>query len=233
MTPLYPIPHDKEGKFIKRNNRFVGEVEIEGLCHLVHIHDPGRLKELLYPGNKVLVQEAKNKNRKTKWDLIAARKKDEWILVHSGFHRKISEELISRGKIRGLEEIEQIKAEVKVDHGRLDFCVFLEKNKIWIETKGCTLFKKDVALFPDAPTERGTRHIRALIELRERGDRAMLLILIFSPSARCFSPNKDTDPKFSETFSMALDRGIEIRPISLYYDGEYIYFSKEIPLCIK
>ncbi len=231
MMELYPIISEKKGIFLKRLNRFVGIVEIDELCHRVHIHDPGRLKELLYPGNTVLVSSAKNKNRKTRWDLIAARRKGEWVLVHSGFHRRISEILLSRGIVRGLEKIEDIKAEVKIEDGRLDFCVFSQGKKIWIETKGCTLFREGMALFPDAPTKRGTRHLRSLIKLREQGDRTMLLLLIFSPSVECFYPNKDTDPAFFKTFFIAFARGVDIRPISLYYDGTSVYFSREIPLC--
>ncbi len=227
---IFELPDTKKAIFIKRPNRFLGIVKLDDLEHKVHIHDPGRLKELLFPGNKVLITPVDGKNRKTNWDLLAAKKEDEWIFVHSGYHRKFSQTILEQGLIRQLRPMEKLMPEIKVDGGRLDFLGTIKGQRIWIEVKGCTLIKGDMALFPDAPTKRGTKHISTLIKLKEQGDRAAVVLLIFSKKAHIFSPNKNTDPKFYEEFYKAMEAGVEVYPVSLFLDGNKIYFNRLISI---
>ncbi len=230
---LLNIPYSHKAIFLDRPNRFLGVVRMnkgEGEEE-VHIHDPGRLKELLYRGNEVLIRTAKGKNRRTRWDMLAARKKKEWIFIHSGYHSKIAHRLFELSLIKALNRVEDIRPEVKVPDGRLDFQVKMDGISIWIETKGCTLIDRGIAFFPDAPTKRGRKHLQSLMELKAKGERAALLILIFSKNVLCFSPNKDTDPLFAEAFFSAIERGVEVYPVSLSYNGTDIYFYREIPLC--
>ena len=233
-VPVLEIPCDAEGIFLERPNRFLGIVDIlllgEKNDEKVHVHDPGRLEELLYPGNRVLLRRAGGKNRKTKWDLIAARYEDEWILVHSGYHRAISEWVLG-SDFSPFGEAMEIQPEVTVGHSRLDFVITdPEGNEIGVEVKGCTLALDGVALFPDAPTERGRRHIETLMEMIEGEKKAGLLILVFRRDAKFFLPNEATDPKFAEVFRSGIERGVMVHPLLFSYDGEMVYYEGAVPV---
>ena len=116
----------------------------------VHVRDPGRLKELLYPGNKVLVKHKSGEKRKTQWEIIAAWD-NEWVLINSGYHRAISEAILNNPKISPFGELDGLKAEVTVGHSRLDFMLEKDEGQIALEIKGCTLEIDNIALFPDLP----------------------------------------------------------------------------------
>jgi len=218
----------KEAIFLKRPNRFLGIVRIDGKEEKAHVHDPGRLEELLYSGNRVLVKKADRKGRKTAWDLIAAEYGGKWILTNSAYHRQISEYVVRNILFPGADER---KAEVTDGHSRLDFVVKDGGDITGIEAKGCTLTEKGIALFPDAPTERGRKHLHTLMDMIDRGQKAMLMVLIFRDESVCFSPNDRTDPKFAATFREAVKRGVEVRPFVLDYDGKAVRLVKEIGVC--
>ncbi len=220
------VKWDREGIFLSRPNRFTGIVEIDGKKEMVHVHDPGRLEELLYHENRVLIKRAENTSRKTKWDLIASNHDGKWVFTNSGYHRKISERMMHM-----LFPDAEIIPEVKVGHSRLDFIVKKNGKIAGVEVKGCTLTENGVALFPDAPTERGRRHLETLINMVEKGKDAMLLVLVFRADSRCFAPNERTDPKFAETFVKAVEKGVEIRPALMEYDGETVWWKGEIRMC--
>jgi sugar fermentation stimulation protein A len=229
-----PIDWDLEAIFLQRPNRFLAHIEIDGYdgYHEAHVHDPGRLKEILIPGNKVLVRKAKNTSRKTSWDLIAGSVGKYWVLINSSFHRRISENLLSRDDINPFGPSVSLKPEVKVGNSRLDFLMKDESGKdLYIEVKGCSLTSAGKALFPDAPTTRGNRHLKELIELRRNGNRAGVLILVLGPRAECFSPNFETDPVFSDTFIDAVRAGVEIHPIQFKLREHEMEYCGPIPLC--
>jgi sugar fermentation stimulation protein A len=234
--PVIEIPWDARGIFRSRQNRFLGIVDITSPKKekkknvKVHVHDPGRLKELLYPENQVLLRRATTTNRKTKWDLIAALYDEEWILTHSGFHRQIAEWVINNPKISPFGKVTNIKPEAQFKESRLDF-LLTKKNgkKIWVEVKGCTLAEDGIALFPDAPTERGRRHIQALISAKKRGAESAIMILVFRPDAESFAPNEETDSEFSEIFFKAVDEGVKVYPLLFQYKDEMIQYNGKIP----
>jgi len=235
---LFELPWDAQSTLLSRPNRFLALVDItdpNGTIipgEKVHVHDPGRLRELLYPGNRVLLKRADSAKRKTKWDLIAARCGEEWVPVHSGYHRRIAETILANPEINPFGELKKVKAEVKMGHSRLDFLLTREDDsRLVVEVKGCTLTIDGVALFPDAPTERGRRHLETLMEVRERGLDAAVLILVFRSDSKCFSPNQGTDPKFATTFWKAMEAGVEVHPLVLGYDGKTLSFLKRIPVC--
>ena len=233
VAKVMDLSWDSEGIFRSRPNRFLGIVDISGPVEtkgeMVHVHDPGRLEELLFPGNRILLKKASGKKRKTKWDVIAARFENEWILIHSGYHRAISEWML-REKHNPLGPLKDIRPEVTVGHSRLDFvCRDKDDRVIGVEVKGCTLAVDGVALFPDAPTERGRKHLETLIEMKRSGKRAALMVLVFRFEARCFSPNELTDPRFAETFRKAVKLGVEVYPLVFRYDGEKISYMGKIP----
>ncbi len=224
MEKLYEIQIDAEAIFLKRLNRYLAEVELEsGETELVHVHDPGRLKELLYPGNRIKLKKAKNTERKTKWDVISADADSEDVLVNSMYHRYISQEILKKPNLNPLGELDSIKAEVKYGNSRIDYLVEKSGKKIWIEVKGVSLSENGVAMFPDAPTTRGQRHLKELMEIRNKGDRAAVYFLILRTS-KTFRPRGETDPKFAELFYEAMDSGVEVYPILLEYKGGVVYY---------
>lgn len=231
MKPLLRVETDAKGKFVERPNRFLGIVNIDGKEEEVHVRDPGRLEEILYEGNEVLLKKAENKNRKTKWDLIAGKVKDNWIFINSGYHRKIVENVLSDEEISPYTDVDNIAPEVKLGDSRIDFLLEKDDERIWMEVKGCTLAEGGAALFPDAPTERGTRHVEELREVMENGDRAALLILVFRPDVKCFAPKEDTDPEFAEAFRKAQMEGMEVHPLQFKFKSGTLYYKKRIPVC--
>ncbi|MBO8138943.1 MAG: DNA/RNA nuclease SfsA [Thermosipho sp. (in: Bacteria)] len=229
---IFKIPFTHKGKFLERINKYVGLVELSNKeLALVHIHDPGRLIELIFPGNEVLLKYISNPNRKTSYDLIAAKKQNEWVLVNSIYHRKIAEKLLNSGMIIN-DKILSIKPEIIFKNSRLDFYVKTKNFSFLIEVKGCTLSKNKIALFPDAPTKRGLKHLNELIEAQKLGFKTTLLILVFARS-KCFSPNFEIDPKFSKTLLDAIQHKIEMIPVQLFYslEDQYIKFIKILPFC--
>jgi len=234
-----------EGVLIERSNRFLA------ICNLydkgqiknekVHVHDPGRLKELLYPGNKILVRRApEGTKRKTKWDMIAARYDNKWIFINSAYHRKISEYILNDESINPFGIPGKIIPEVSFGHSRIDFVIRYEDDgnndtyssnrDIAIEVKGCTLAINGKALFPDAPTSRGARHIDTLLNIKNNGMRAGIMMLVFR-DAECFLPFEKRDPIFAEKFYKGIKEGIEIHALQLEFDGLSITYRREIPVC--
>ncbi len=220
---MLEIPGVERAKFKARLNRFLVELE-DG--RLAHLHDPGRLRELLVPGREIIVRKVEGRKRKTDLDVLAVRYRNYWVFVHSGYHSRIAEKLIPTlfGPIRARE--------VKLGNSRVDF--LLEDGRP-LEVKGCTLRKGGVALFPDAPTKRGARHVSELIQFMTNGSKAAILFLIFRAEARCFYANKEIDQEFADIFEQAYKRGVQIIPLQFYYDAkeEWLYYKGKLPLCKK
>ena len=229
---LMDITHDEEAIFLSRENRFLGRVKLKstGEIHDVHVRDPGRLEEILYQGNEVLIRKADNPNRKTGYDLIAGKVKDNWILVNSGFHRQITEIILEDEMLSPFCKIDSYTAEQQLGKSRIDFLLEKHGEKIWLEVKGCTLAIDGTALFPDAPTTRGKRHIEELISAEENGDRAALIFLIFRPDAECFRPYEKRDPDFSRTFWKAVEEGVDVYAVQLEYENGALYYKGQIPV---
>ena len=201
------------GKFIDRPNRFVVVFETEpGLTETAHLRDPGRLKELLIPGAKLLLRKAKpNPKRKTKYDVIAVFNQDIWVLINSGFHSDIAADLIESGLIKELSNYSILRREYTYGKSRIDFLLTnQEKFKMLLEVKGCTLVEKGLAKFPDAPTLRGKKHLEELSHSIRDGFKAAALFLIIRNDATEFTPNTAMDPDFSAALGSAMENGVFI-----------------------
>lgn len=232
MKKLIDISFDDKGVFIERVNRFLGKVRLpdEGSVP-VHVRDPGRLEEILYEGNEVLLKTVDDEKRKTDYDLIAGKVDEDWILVNSGYHREIAETILEDEEIDPFEDIISYEAEQTLGESRMDFLVESGEGEIWMEVKGCTLAREGTALFPDAPTKRGRRHVDELNDVLEKGGSAALMVLVFRPDAECFAPNEDTDPRFTASFWRAVGNGLDVHPMVLEYLDGKLYYKKKIPLC--
>ena len=208
-----------EGKLVKRDNRFVASVIYQNKTLTCHLHETGRLRELAYPNNDVLFVQ--RPGRKTCCKIIAMKGSNGWVITNTALHRNLATCLFPKEY--------RVKPEVKLYESRIDF--FIEPN-IFVETKGITLVKGGVALFPDAPTERGRKHLKALISAVSEGYKAMIWFLVMRDDAQCYYPNYLTDEKFESLFFEAIKAGVESRAslFKLKNDGS-IYYIKDIDLC--
>ncbi len=231
VKKIYEINCDQKGIFIERPNRFIAQVKLDtGSLETVHVHDSGRIRELLFEGNRVNIKSASNPKRKTKWDMISALSDDgEEILINSAYHRYISENIIRDPEISPFGNIESLKAEVKYGSSRIDYMLTKNGKNIWVEVKGVSLSVDRVAMFPDAPSTRAQKHLKELMELLEKGERAAVLLLIFRNSDY-FRPKWETDPVFSELFYEARERGVEIYPVQLELKGGDINYKGLLPI---
>ena len=195
--------------FIARPNRFIAKVELEGKELTVHVKNTGRCKELLLPGAVVYLEKAANPERKTPYDLVAVEKDGGVINIDSQAPNVVVKEwLLSRG------EYDLVKPEHKYGNSRIDF--YMEKGpegqdgKYLMEVKGCTLFVEGAGYFPDAPTERGTKHLKELTASIKLGYRPMVAFVIQGEGIREVRPNKATDPDFAKAFNAAKKAGVDI-----------------------
>ena len=213
--PIFEIPNLMIGTFKTRPNRFVAEIEYKGKTETAHVHDPGRLEELFIKGVEVLFTHSKGK---LKYYIKAVKCQNEWILIDSAQHSKIALKVFSF--LPEFSNVKEIKKEVKLGKSRIDFML----DGIPLEVKGVSLVKDNLALFPDAPTERGTRHVNEIIE-----HEGIILFLIFRKAEK-FAPNWETDSKFSEKLSEARKKNIPIIPIQISFDGKMLYYHGKIKL---
>lgn len=199
-----------QGIFLERPNRFLVIFEKDGKSFKAHLRDPGRLKELLIPGTPLLLRAAqKSTHRKTGYDVVAVWKDEIWVLINSGFHSDLAEELIENGLVPEFSGYKVIKREYTYGKSRIDF--FLGgKEEMLLEVKGCTLVEEGWAKFPDAPTERGKRHVEELNRAKKEGFKAVILFLIIREDAQVFSPNWGMDPDFAAVLKQASQKGVKL-----------------------
>lgn len=205
-----------EGIFLKRPNRFIAQVLIDGKEETVHVKNTGRCKELLVPGVKVILEDCSyNPGRKTRYSLIAVWKGDMLVNMDSQVPNAVVFEALKEGKIRGFEDISYLKREVTFGKSRYDIYFESKNQKGFIEIKGVTLESNDISMFPDAPTERGAKHVLEMIEAVKQGYRGILFFLIQMKGPRAFRLNWQMDRVFSEAVKLASENGVEI----LAYDS--------------
>ena len=221
-----------EGTFLERPNRFIAYVNIEGRKETVHVKNTGRCKELLTAGSKVYLSVADNPNRKTKYDLIAVEKQREGkspllINMDSQIVNDVAEEWLKRGKLFSDRAV--VRREVTYGKSRFDFYIEDQERKVFLEVKGVTLEHNGVVSFPDAPTERGVKHIRELIQCTEEGYEAYILFIIQMKDVTSFYPNDSTHKAFGDALRQANKAGVKIlaydckvTPKSIELDGQIV-----------
>lgn len=194
-----------EGKFKARPNRFIAQVEIDGKMETVHVKNTGRCGELLVPDAEVCLAAADNPQRKTKYDLVAVKKSGlGWVNIDSQAPNNIVEAWLAT------QNCSYIKREFAYDASRLDFYFEKDGKKYLLEVKGCTLEIDGQGYFPDAPTQRGTRHLRELIKAQQEGYHGIIAFVIQMPKVKNVLPNDRTDKKFTEAFYEAKQAGIRV-----------------------
>ena len=195
------------GIFLSRPNRFIAHIEIDGAVEICHVKNTGRCRELLVPGCTVWCQRSDNPNRKTKFDLIAVRKGDRLINMDSQAPNKAAGEWLAD---RGLGEISELRPEVRHGDSRYDFSFLKDGKRCFLEVKGCTLEEDGVCAFPDAPTERGAKHICGLTEAARASYGAYILFVIQMSDVKYIRPHDETDPAFGAALREAAQNGVHI-----------------------
>ncbi len=213
------------GRFVRRNNRFLVTARIGRGSALAHLPNPGRMKELFHPGAKLILAKAGRADRKTLYDVVGVVKAQEKILLDTRLSNSIAEEAILMGKIASLGGYHVLKREFSWNSSRFDFLLGKHGSKCIVEVKASTLRKGSMALFPDAPTKRGRRHLMDLIRATRRGYRTCILFMVHRDGAKWFSANRDTDPDF---FS-ALSSGVESYAYECRWRKNTIAVTREIP----
>lgn len=209
-----------EGKVIDRPNRFLVNVMTKDGPLKCHIHDPGRLKELIYPGNRVLYRPTSG--IKTSHSITAAYDRGQWIPTDTRIHSTVASRFLP----------DDSEKEVRIGNHRIDF----RHGDTLIEVKGCTMLERNIATFPDAPTKRGREHLKLLGEHARNGHKAIIMVLTFREGAESFQPNEATDPDFAEEFRLALRDGVEyfiprfsFENASVVYHGNIHPVEKYLP----
>lgn len=209
-----------KGIFKNRPNRFIAEVEVDGKIEIAHVPNTGRCKELLVDGAAVYLKPSDNPKRKTRFTLHFVVNKGELVSLYSQEANGIVYDAILNGKIKELQGYSYHQREKQVDDSRIDIYLANQKDdccgmeflvdSCYIEVKGVTLIVDGEARFPDAPTERGAKHLKELIKLKNEGNRAVVFFLIQHPAGNDFRPNWENDPMFSQTLVEAENAGVEI-----------------------
>jgi sugar fermentation stimulation protein A len=194
-----------KAKFIARPNRFIAKVELDGNELVVHVKNTGRCRELLLPGATVYLEKAANPERKTPYDLVAVEKDGRIINIDSQAPNAVVKEWLL-----GLGSYDVVKSEYTYGASRIDFYMEKGDTRYLMEVKGCTLFRDGVGYFPDAPTERGAKHLRELTGAIKEGYHSIIAFVIQGEGISEVRPNVDTDPEFAKAFYEARDAGVEI-----------------------
>ena len=195
------------GVFRDRPNRFIAHVEIGGAVETVHVKNTGRCRELLVPGAKVWCQKSGNPARKTKFDLICVEKGQYLINMDSQAPNRAVREWLLGG---GLGEIEALRPETVHGDSRFDFAFRKGDKQCYLEVKGVTLESGGVCAFPDAPTERGAKHLRGLRRAVSEGCECYVLFVIQMRPAAYLHPNDATDPAFGAALRQAAEAGVHV-----------------------
>ena len=200
------------GSFISRPNRFIAHVEVNGEEKVCHVKNTGRCRELLIPGARVILEKASSATRKTEYDLIAVYKGDRLINIDSQApNRVFGEWAIDCGFFGSLRSI---RPEYTYKSSRFDFYLTADGKNIFVEVKGVTLEKDGVVLFPDAPTERGVKHLKELCDAVKNGYKCYVFFVIQMEECSFFTPNAETHRQFADALREAHEAGVNIRAMT-------------------
>ncbi|MDR1621782.1 MAG: DNA/RNA nuclease SfsA [Synergistaceae bacterium] len=201
----------KQARFLWRPNRFIANIELGGQEEIAHVKNTGRCKELLVPGATIFVQKADSSSRRTQYDLIAVYKGSRLINMDSQAPNKVFAEFVRAGNL--FENVTLIKPETRYKDSRADFYIEADGREIIVEVKGVTLEKDGVVLFPDAPTERGVRHLEGLCEAKAEGYDAYAVFIVQMKDVLYFTPNDETHKAFGDALRKAASEGVSVLAI--------------------
>ncbi len=214
-----------QGRFVQRLNRFSAEVEIDGTIHKVHVKNTGRLDELLLPKAKVTLQRIDSDTRSTEYDLISVYKPHlKWVNIDSLAPNALMKQFYEGAGF------DLVKPEFTYGSSRFDFYMERDGNKFLSEVKGCTLAAPipGFGLFPDAPTERGVKHLREMAEAAESGYRCSIVFVIQMNGIRQVNPNDETQPEFRQALVHAVKAGVQVVCHGCHVEADRIWISSVV-----
>ena len=245
------------GIFLQRPNRFIAHILINGKEEVCHVKNTGRCRELLIPGCTVYCAVSDNPQRKTKYDLIAVEKciENQIVFANSGIpsqrvkstpeaHSTLLVNMDSQAPNAAVKEwlrsgaspfgkIDFLKPEYKYGNSRFDFYLECNSRKIFLEVKGVTLEDNGIVLFPDAPTERGVKHVRELIRCHEEGFETYVLFVVQMEHAQYFTPNRKTHPQFADALCDARDAGVQLLAYTCKVAPDVMNIDKELKISLS
>lgn len=215
------------GTFLARPNRFIAHVEINGRTEVCHVKNTGRCRELLPPGAKVWCQVSDDPKRKTKYDLITVQKGERLINMDSQAPNAAAKEWLQSG---GLGAVTDLRPETTHGDSRFDFSFALDGKKCFLEVKGVTLENDGICAFPDAPTERGVKHLKGLTLAAAEGYDAYVLFVIQMENVKLLHPNDQTDPTFGIALRAAAAAGVKILAMDCHITENTMTIQRPVPV---
>ncbi len=219
-----------KGCFLARRNRFLVAVKVKNRPTLAHLPNPGRMKELLHRGASLVLVRKEGRNRKTRYEVLGIVKGREKILLDTRLSNDIAEEAIRMGRISPLRGYSLVRREFTWVNSRFDFLLSRRGSKCIVEVKASTLLRGSVALFPDAPTARGRKHLMTLTRAKHIGYRTCVLFMVHRIGATSFAPNANTDPRFSQAFWVTRAAGVEAYAYECRWERRSIRVARRIPI---
>ena len=216
------------GVFISRPNRFIAHIDVAGEPVVCHVKNTGRCRELLLPGAKVWLERGTNPKRKTAYDLIAVQKGDKLINMDAQAPNKVFAEWAANFE----PKLQSLRSEYTYGQSRLDFCITTEEGLHLVEVKGVTLEEDGHTRFPDAPTERGIKHLHELIRAVEEGHRASAVFVIQMEAVTDFAPNDMTHPAFGAALRQAAAAGVQIVAVNCRVAPDKLEILDRIPVIL-
>ena len=221
-----------QGRFLARPNRFIAHVDLEGEQVTAHVKNTGRCRELLLPGAPIYLQDwgADHPGRKTRYDVIAVEKGPLLVNMDAQAPNKVFAQWARSGRF--VEGLTLLRPEVKWGNSRFDFCWEAGARRGFVEVKGVTLEQAGHARFPDAPTQRGVKHLEELMRAREDGYEAAVCFVIQMEGMRCFSPNDETHPAFGDALRRAAAAGVRVFAMECHVTPASLEITNEVPVCL-
>ena len=214
--------------FLERPNRFIAHCTVDGMLETVHVKNTGRCRELLVPGATVYLEKSSNPNRKTAYDLVTVETPFGLVNMDAAAPNQVAGELLRAGAI--LSSPTLVQPEVRFGASRLDFYAENDRQRLFVEVKGVTLRQGEWAVFPDAPTVRGTKHMGELVQAVAQGYRAMALLIVQMGGCTAFRPNWETDPTFCRALRDAQAAGVEVRAVDCRVTPDTVTANRELPV---
>lgn len=218
----------KKATFLARPNRFIAYVELDGEMVVCHVKNTGRCRELLIPGAEVWLEKGSTPNRKTAWDLIAVRKGEHLINMDAQAPNRVFAEWAAQFD----PQMRALRSEYRYGESRLDFCLETSEGLHMIEVKGVTLEENGHTRFPDAPTERGVKHLRELMRAVEEGHRASAVFIVQMEDVLDFTPNDATHPAFGAALRQAAAAGVQVVALNCRVAPDSLEILGPIPVVL-
>lgn len=227
---IFPLGPFVEAQFVKRENRFRAEVLLDGQPVKVHVPNSGRMKELLVPGVKVWVQPAAGEKRKTAYTLLLVQQNGGFVCLNAHLANDFMEFWLQRNLLPEFQGVTLIEREKTYGKSRFDFRLIRQERCCYAEVKSVNLLDGSTARFPDAPTERGSKHLQELIQCKQRGLDAAVIFVVMGNQVTEFDVNWDTDPVFGRNLQLAAQAGVEIYVYTCQVDLQGVRYTGIIPM---